>query len=189
MIIEQGSLNLSISSAFQEILRAQRSLCSQNTTSSSTFPASGAAAASASTSASANTVGRRYYEGEEEFRLRRDGVTQRQGQGQGQGSWTVGMNSTQRILIGDNQEEDEEEERMKGSGTDQSPHATICGKHPAIRIYHRKGKGNSNGKGKGRDQNGSTADSSPSHKGESPVFFSPYECISFYTLPSFCRVT
>lgn len=171
VIIEQGSLNVSISSAFQEILRAQRSLCSQNATSSSTFPASGAA--SASSSVSSNTLSRRYYEGEEEYRLRRQGITQGQGQGQrqGQGSRSVGVNSTRRILTSDNQEEEIEEERMKGSGTNQSPHATICGKHPAIRIYHRKGKGNSEGKDKGGDQNGSSADSSSGHKGELLPFF------------------
>jgi hypothetical protein len=189
VIIEQGALNVSISSAFQEILRAQRSLCSENgtSTSTSTFPASGAAAgaASASSSVSSNTVSRRYYEGEEEYELRRQGITQGlgQGQGQGQGSWSVGMNSTQRIITSDDQEEETEEERMKGSETNQSPHATICGKHPAIRIYHRKGKGNSKGKaeGKGGDQNGSTADSSSGHKGESLPFLPLRDCICIYT--------
>jgi hypothetical protein len=92
------------------------------------------------------------------------------------------MDSTQRILTSDNQEEEEEEELMKSSGTNQSPHATICGKHPAIRIYHRKGKGNSEGKGKGTggDHNGSTADSGSGHKGESLPFLPLRDCICIY---------
>lgn len=158
MIIEQGSLNVSISSAFQEILRAQRTLCSLNATSASTttsaitFPP----AATAATVATALSMSRRYDEGEDEYEVRRRrNVEIIQGQGQGQGPWSVGgPNSNQRVLTNQNEEEDQ----MADSEQRQSPHATICGKHPAIRIYHRRGKG------KGRDQGGSTTGSS-SHNG------------------------
>ena len=146
MIIEQGSLNVSISSAFQEILRAQRTLCSENTTSTS---ASAITLPPAATVASALSMNRRYDEGEEEYEVRRRRNNEII---QGQGPWSVGSNSNQRILTSQNGEEDQ----MADSEQHQSPHATICGKHPAIRIYHRRGKGT----GKGRDQDGSTAGSS-----------------------------
>lgn len=160
---------MSISSAFQEILRAQRALCYQNITSASTsaitFPP-------AATVASALSMSRRYDEGEEEYEVRRSkgSSTIIQGQGQGQGLWSLGSNSNQRILTGQNGEEDQ----MTENEQHQSPHATICGKHPAIRIYHRKGKsmGKGQGKGSGRDQDGSTASSSSNNGTLSMLYLS-----------------
>ena len=166
MIIEQGSLNVSIGSAFQEILRAQRALCNQNITSASTS-ASAITFPPAATAASALSMSRRYDEGVEQYEVRRKSSSPII-KGQGQGLWSVGSNSNQRILTGQNEEADQ----MTDNEQHQSPHATICGKHPAIRIYHRKGKsmGKGRGKGSGRDQDGSTAGSS-SNSGTLSMFY------------------
>ena len=105
-------------------------------------------------------MSKRYHEGEEEYEgRRRRGDYILQEQGQELGSWSACAKSKIRITTS----QEEEEEEMKGSEQHQSPHATICGKHPAIRIYHRKGKG------KRRDQNESAADSSP-NKGTQFLF-------------------
>jgi hypothetical protein len=122
--IEQGSLNVSIASAFDAIMRAQRTLCYGNTTSNTTSTTT----------------------------LKNSSVA-----GYGPAPSDVGALLTRGLFESEcassfsssTASESDKKHEEKGTSSEQqhSPRASICGKHPAIRIYRRNGGQGSRGEG------------------------------------------
>jgi hypothetical protein len=147
--IEQGSLNVSIASAFEAIMRAQRTLCygntTSNTTSTSTLKNSSVAGVVAGLPSDADP---------ESFSSARTGAGLGSDDPVPSGMAAVGS----RGLIGSEftssfssstASDSDRKHEEKGSNSEQqhNPRASICGKHPAIRIYRRNGGHGSRGEG------------------------------------------
>jgi hypothetical protein len=147
--IEQGSLNVSIASAFDAIMRAQRTLCYGNTTSNTTSTTT-----LKNSSVAGVAAGLRSATVLESFSSTWAGV--------GVGSdgpapsdmgalWTRGLIDSEYASFSSSstasQSDKKHEEKGSSSEQQHSPRASICGKHPAIRIYRRNGGQGSRGEG------------------------------------------
>ena len=127
-----------IASAFEEILKAQRSLCNDSSTSSSSD------SRSSSTRGVTGSVGNGYGDKgflhlipDEESSSDNEGLISltrvRQEGRMDKISGDRSSDSGDDVKRDNSDDEDEEEEE----NTHPTPHASICGKHPAIRFYRR----------------------------------------------------